>query len=122
MAPKTLSLVLLVIGLVDLANDLPLPQVVVRSQSLLYEGQTGRQVDLTRVLPTAELFWLNLEEGYFGCQINGSDKYVKIFKLSRLCDGVPDCYRASDELKDHLKCSADCAADCTPHGVCLLSG
>ena len=55
---------------------LPKPQVIVRSQSLLYPQQPGRQVDLTHVLPTTELFWLNIEEGYFACQVNSSEKYL----------------------------------------------
>jgi hypothetical protein len=50
-----------------------------------------------------ELFWLNLEEGYFACQFNSSEQFLKIFRLSRLCDGVSDCFQASDELRDYLK-------------------
>ena len=86
----TWVLLFLLTTILDLVTDLPLPQpqVVVRSQSLLYDDQPGRQVDLSNVLPTSELFWLNLEEGYFACQVNASEKYLKLFKLSRLCDGV----------------------------------
>ena len=104
---------------VELVTDLPVPQVVVRSQSLLYNDQPGRQVDLSRVLPTSELFWLNIEEGYFACQVNASEKYLKLFKLSRLCDGVPDCFEASDELTEQLKCTTDCQPTCGENGVCL---
>ena len=47
----------------------PSPQIVVRSQSLLFgPRQHGRQIDLTAALPTGEVFWLNFEEGYFACQ------------------------------------------------------
>lgn len=103
-------------------HPVPSPQVIVRSQSLLYPQQPGRQVDLTHVLPTAELFWLNIEEGYFACQVNSSEKYLKIFRLSRLCDGIVDCYEGSDELGDALKCSTSCSpANCNGHGVCLSS-
>lgn len=104
---------------VGLVTDLPLPQVVVRSQSLLYDDQPGRQVDLTKVLPTSEVFWLNIEEAYFACQVNASEKYLKLFKISRLCDGIEDCYKASDELTDHHKCSQECQQGCGPNGVCL---
>ena len=105
----------------QLVNDLPLPQIVVRSQSLLYNDQPGRQVDLSKILPTSELFWLNIEEGYFACQVNSSEKYLKLFKLSRLCDGVEDCFEASDELVDQLKCSKECQPACGNNGVCLKS-
>ena len=110
---------ILLSSLVSLVTDLPLPQVVVRSQSLLYNDQPGRQVDLTKVLPTNELFWLNIEESYFACQVNASEKYLKIFKLSRLCDGYEDCYQASDELSENHKCSSKCQTPCGPNGVCL---
>jgi EGF domain len=100
----------------------PGPQVIVRSQSLLYPQQPGRQVDLTHVLPTTELFWLNIEEGYFACQVNSSEKYLKIFRLSRLCDGIVDCFEGSDELGDALKCSRGCSPpNCNTHGACLAS-
>ena len=82
---------------------LPAPQLIVKSQSHLFSNQPGRQVDLSGVLPTEELFWLNLEEGYFTCQLNQSEKFLKIFKLSRLCDGQEDCYQGSDELREDLR-------------------
>ena len=85
------------------AVPLPAPQLIVKSQSHLFSNQPGRQVDLSGVLPTEELFWLNLEEGYFACQLNQSEKFLKIFKLSRLCDGKEDCYQGSDELREDLR-------------------
>ena len=91
----------------------------IRSQSLLYNDQPGRQVDLTKVLPTTEVFWLNIEESYFACQVNASEKYLKIFKLSRLCDGNEDCYQGSDELSENHKCSSKCPTPCGSNGVCL---
>ena len=76
--------------------------------------------DLSNVLPTSELFWLNLEEGYFACQVNASEKYLKLFKLSRLCDGFEDCFEATDELTEKLKCSPDCpSSNCSGNGVCM---
>ncbi len=89
---------------------------------LHFSDQPGRQVDLSRVLPNKEVFWLNLDEGYFACQVNSSERYLKVFKLSRLCDGFEDCWRASDELADELKCSLDCDGTCGENGVCLTSG
>lgn len=54
-----------------------------------------------------EVFFLNLEDGYFGCQVNESTDYLQLFELSKLCDGSQDCYRGSDELHDKLKCSSE---------------
>ena len=104
-----MELLLLVVVLISkveavpLPLPLPLPQLIVRSQSHLFSQQPGRQVDLSKILPTEELFWLNLEEGYFACQLNQSENFLKIFKLSRLCDGKGDCYQSSDELRDELR-------------------
>ena len=48
-----------------LPMPMPMPQLIVKSQSNLFREQPGRQIDLSQVLPTKELFWLNLEEvGY----------------------------------------------------------
>ena len=103
---EILVLVLVLISRIEavpLPLPLPQPQLIVRSQSHLFSQQPGRQVDLSEVLPTEELFWLNLEEGYFACQLNQSENFLKIFKLSRLCDGKGDCYQGSDELSDELR-------------------
>ena len=101
---------------------LPNPQLVVRSQSLLFSNQQyGRQIDLSHKTPSNEVFWLNFEEGYFACQVNASEKFLKLFRLSRLCDGFDDCYKGTDELVDTIKCSQACQPDssCSSHGVCL---
>ena len=98
MAPVCLLLTLL-----SSVSSVPVPQLIVRSQSELFSQQPGRQVDLSKVLPTQELFWLNLEEGYFACQLNQSEKFLKIFKISRLCDYKEDCWQGSDELYDELR-------------------
>ena len=45
-----------------LPMPIPSPQLIVKSQSNLFREQPGRQIDLSQVLPTKELFWLNLEE------------------------------------------------------------
>lgn len=52
-----------------------------------------------------EIFFLNLEDGYFGCQVNESTDVLQLFELSKLCDGVPNCFLGSDELRNELKCS-----------------
>lgn len=53
-----------------------------------------------------EVFFLNLEDGYFGCQVNESVEFLQIYELSRLCDGLQDCYMGSDENRKELKCSS----------------
>ena len=70
-----------------------------------------------------EIFVLNLEDGYFGCQVNDSTDFLQLFELSKLCDGSPQCFRGSDELSIHLKCTD--RNHCHPkmpncaNGVCL---
>ena len=71
MAPTRLHLVLLVLVVGGVSGS-PLPQLIVKSQSNLWREQPGRQIDLSKVLPTQELFWLNLEE------VRGSCNSVKI--------------------------------------------
>lgn len=52
-----------------------------------------------------EIFLLNLEDGYFGCQVNESQDFLQLFELSRLCDGRTECYLGTDELATPLKCN-----------------
>lgn len=52
-----------------------------------------------------EIFLLNLEDGYFGCQVNESTDFLQLFELSKLCDGTPQCFLGSDELSLELKCT-----------------
>lgn len=52
-----------------------------------------------------EVFFLNLEDGYFGCQVNESTDVLQLFELSKLCDGTPNCFLGSDELTKELKCT-----------------
>ena len=44
-----------------------------------------------------------LLQGYFACQLNKSEQFLKIFRLSRLCDQRPDCFKGSDELEEDLR-------------------
>ncbi|KAK7603210.1 hypothetical protein V9T40_003209 [Parthenolecanium corni] len=53
-----------------------------------------------------EIFFLNLEDGYFGCQVNQSTDVLQLYELSRLCDGYQDCFQGSDELARELKCTS----------------
>lgn len=53
-----------------------------------------------------EIFLLNLEDGYFGCQVNKSQDFLQLFELSRLCDGTNECFLGSDELPSRLKCNS----------------
>ena len=49
---------------------------------------------------------MNLEEGFFGCQVNETTEVLQIFKVEKLCDGKSDCYLGSDENQEELKCSS----------------
>ena len=53
-----------------------------------------------------EIFFVNLEEGFFGCQVNETTEVLQIFKVEKLCDGKSDCYLGSDENQKELKCSS----------------
>ncbi|XKL63797.1 hypothetical protein PGB90_006161 [Kerria lacca] len=55
-----------------------------------------------------EIFFLNLEDGYFGCQVNQSTDVLQLYELSKLCDGYQDCFQGSDELARELKCTSKC--------------
>lgn len=59
--------------------------------------------------PKREVFFLNLEDGYFGCQVNASTDVLQLLELSRLCDGKNDCYEGADEARQILKCSGKIA-------------
>lgn len=47
-----------------------------------------------------------MEDGYFGCQVNESVEFLQIYDISRLCDGLQDCFMGSDEKKRDLKCTS----------------
>ncbi|XP_014478673.1 PREDICTED: fibrillin-1-like [Dinoponera quadriceps] len=70
-----------------------------------------------------EVFFLNLEDGYFGCQVNESTDVLQLLELSKLCDQRVDCYQGADEQRGKLKCTDDCTKDGTKcqNGVCLDS-
>ncbi|XP_038215243.1 fibrillin-1-like [Zerene cesonia] len=91
--------------------------IIVTTTNVATQSQYGIGLGIKR-----EVFFLNLEDGYFGCQVNESTQILQLYELSKLCDGVPDCYKASDELRTELKCSDDCTkedgARCI-NGACL---
>lgn len=66
-------------------------------------SQLVRQSDLRK---SSEVFFLNLEDGFFGCQVNASVDVLQLFEISKLCDGTPHCYRGSDESNPNLKCTS----------------
>ena len=82
MTVKLVAGLLLVKALTASPLPMPSPQLIVKSQSNLFREQPGRQVDLSQVLPTKELFWLNLEE--VGVVHRGSFKLRTRKQLERL--------------------------------------
>lgn len=53
------------------------------------------------------MFFLNLEDGYFGCQVNESTDILQLLELSKLCDNNVDCYQGTDEQRERLKCTGN---------------
>ena len=43
-------------------------------------------------LPRKEVFFVKLEDGFFGCQVNASVDVLQLFELSKLCDGQSQCW------------------------------
>lgn len=56
--------------------------------------------------PKTDVFFLNLEDGYFGCQVNESTDVLQLLELSKLCDDHVDCFRGTDENRAKLKCTS----------------
>ena len=75
-------------------------------------SQQQRHRDLSRnrhrssSAKSSEVFFLNLEDGFFGCQVNESVDFLQLFEISKLCDGEPHCYGGSDESNNKLKCTS----------------
>ena len=80
MIAKLIVGVVLVKATIATPLPMPMPQLIVKSQSNLFREQPGRQIDLSQVLPTKELFWLNLEEVRFPLLV----AFVGEFSLSIL--------------------------------------
>ena len=53
-----------------------------------------------------EVFFVKLEDGFFGCQVNASVDVLQLFEISKLCDGTSQCWQGSDELNTELKCTS----------------
>ncbi|XP_047739052.1 fibrillin-1 [Hyalella azteca] len=83
------------------------PRQTSRVSTLVWSFQVSAQYNLGHGIQR-EIFFLNLEDGYFGCQVNESKEILQLFELSKLCDGSPNCFLASDENIQELKCSNDC--------------
>ena len=66
----------------------------------------SRRNNFNNDLRTSEVFFVNLEDGFFGCQVNASVDILQLFEISKLCDGTPNCYLGSDESNPQLKCTS----------------
>ena len=67
---------------------------------------TWTHAQLSSKFSKKEVFFVNLEEGFFGCQVNETLEVLQIFKIEKICDGISDCYLGSDENQKELKCSS----------------
>lgn len=76
-----------------------------KNSSFLFFFQTAQSFGGIGFGIKREVFFLNLEDGYFGCQVNESTDVLQLFELSKLCDGIPNCFLGSDELTKELKCT-----------------
>ena len=56
--------------------------------------------------PRKEVFFVKLEDGFFGCQVNASVDVLQLFEISKLCDGTSQCWQGSDESNAKLKCTS----------------
>ena len=74
-----------------------------RSKSSLGSRRNNFNNDLRT---SSEVFFVNLEDGFFGCQVNASVDILQLFEISKLCDGKPNCYLGSDESNKKLKCTS----------------
>lgn len=80
------------------------PRRVSKSSSLGFK-RTNFKHDLSTQRKN-EVFFVNLEDGFFGCQVNASVDILQLFEISKLCDGTPNCYLGSDESNPQLKCTS----------------
>ena len=55
-----------------------------------------------------EVFFVKLEDGFFGCQVNETSDVLQLFEISKLCDGTSQCWQGSDENNPRLKCTSKC--------------
>ena len=56
--------------------------------------------------PSNEVFFVKLEDGFFGCQVNETVDVLQLFEISKLCDGSSQCWQGSDENNPRLKCTS----------------
>jgi hypothetical protein len=100
----------------QLGPDLPIPPPQ-RSSARQHQQATNAKTTYTNTTSRAlspapassrarpEVFFLHLEDGYFGCQVNESIDVLQLYDVSKLCDGIPDCFLGSDENRAKLKCT-----------------
>ena len=55
---------------------------------------------------SSEVFFVKLEDGFFGCQVNETVDVLQLFEISKLCDGSSQCWQGSDENNPRLKCTS----------------
>ena len=90
-----------------------------RSRHRQQQQQQQQPFDLNRNTqprpqqPRGEVFFVNLEDGFFGCQVNASVDVLQLFEISKLCDGTPQCYLGSDEQNEKLKCTSKLTSACS---------
>ena len=109
MTVKLVAGLLLVKALTASPLPMPSPQLIVKSQSNLFREQPGRQVDLSQVLPTKELFWLNLEEvgvvhrGSFKLRTRKQLERLSMVKISpKICQNLSFLVFGSFAKRSHL--------------------
>ena len=80
---------------------------LVEGQAFRSRNSLGvRRINNRNDLKKREVFFVNLEDGFFGCQVNASVDILQLFEISKLCDGTPNCYLGSDESNPQLKCTS----------------
>ena len=100
-------LVILFLKILVLTEQVVNGQDLFRSQHSLGSRRNNFHNDLSISSQSQrEVFFVNLEDGFFGCQVNASVDILQLFEISKLCDGTPNCYLGSDESNPRLKCTS----------------
>ena len=74
------------------------------SKNIIRQRKPKTKNDL--ISPRKEVFFVKLEDGFFGCQVNSSVDVLQLFEISKICDGTPQCWQGSDESNPQLKCTS----------------
>ena len=90
------------------ASQRPISNLL-RDVSAYSSSSTSSSSSYPIILPkmknSREVFVVNFELGFFACQLNASSDFLEVYSLSRLCDGIPDCFGGTDENRDYVPCS-----------------